>query len=34
VLAVRRLQQDLGLRVDAKVAEETWQAVAAQLVHI
>lgn len=34
VLAVRRLQQDLGLRVDGKVAEETWHAVAAQLVHI
>jgi peptidoglycan hydrolase-like protein with peptidoglycan-binding domain len=34
VLAVRRLQRDLGLRVDGKVAEETWNALAAQLIHI
>jgi peptidoglycan hydrolase-like protein with peptidoglycan-binding domain len=34
VLAVRRLQQDLGLRVDGKVAAETWNAIAAQLIHI
>jgi peptidoglycan hydrolase-like protein with peptidoglycan-binding domain len=34
VLAVRRLQQDLGLRVDGKVAEDTWNAIAARLIHI